>query len=242
MPFGKFETYRDSLHGPLTIRWPGHITPGIDSTHLISLTDIAPTILEIAGALRLPEPVDGRSLLPLIHREPGAVWRDVVVGNRYEDIFYGSVINNFRDPEAKRAELLANGWVDATDHEQPGTMKRTMNKRGITDGTFHYIYNHFFNADNLTVAFPYGIDWTWKAMKEAAFVDSEMADRVDFFTYRAQEELYDMTADPGSTVNLIDDVNLEVTKTFLQQKLLEWMEDTNDPVVSDYQAFLNATV
>ena len=44
---------------------------------LISLTDIAPTIVELAGAEVLPD-IDGRLLIPLIDREPGLVWRDVV--------------------------------------------------------------------------------------------------------------------------------------------------------------------
>jgi N-sulfoglucosamine sulfohydrolase len=239
MPFGKFDTYRDSLRGPLVARWPGRFTPGTDNTHLVSLTDIAPTIVDIAGSQPLPD-IDGRSLVPLIDGAPGLVWRDVVVGTRYEDIFYGSGINRKPDPEAYREELRAAGWVDATDHASTGAMKRTMNKRGITDGTYHYIYNHFYNANNLTLAYPlYMGGRVLDAMKDRALVDEEMAARMEFFNYRSQEEFYNTQSDPGSQHNLIGNATVQEEMDALKKKLLEWMIETNDPVLEDYQTFLN---
>ena len=92
MPFGKFETYKDSLSSPLVIRWPGRFAPAYDNESLVSLTDIAPTIVDMAGATPL-EDTDGRSLVPLVDEEEGLVWRDVVVGTRYEDIWYGMFVS-----------------------------------------------------------------------------------------------------------------------------------------------------
>lgn len=92
MPFGKFETYKDSLSSPLVVRWPGRFTPTYDSEHLVSLTDIAPTVLDMAGLPPLAD-VDGRSIVPLVDEEEGLVWRDVVVGTRYEDIWYGIFVS-----------------------------------------------------------------------------------------------------------------------------------------------------
>ncbi|MBM4437509.1 MAG: sulfatase-like hydrolase/transferase [Actinobacteria bacterium] len=50
---------------PLVWRWPGHFPAGRRSDALVELTDLAPTILELAG---LPRPADlqGRSLLPIL--------------------------------------------------------------------------------------------------------------------------------------------------------------------------------
>lgn len=232
LPFGKFETYRDSLNSPLIVKWPGRFTPGIDNESLVSLVDVAPTVLDIAGMDPLPG-VDGRSLLPLIDYRD-VVWRDVVVGTRYEDIYYGIHLN-----DAMRQELREQGWVDATDHTHPGTMKRTMNKRGITDGSFHYIYNHFYNKSDLIQAFPYDNGRSYNAMEKAALTDVDIADRVEFYKYRAQEEFYNTVTDPGAMENLIDDPALSDVVATLKQKLLNWMQETNDPVVDDYQAFLS---
>ncbi len=50
---------------PLVICWPGQFAQGLRSDALVQLTDIAPTLLEIAG-LEIPERMDGRSLLPIL--------------------------------------------------------------------------------------------------------------------------------------------------------------------------------
>jgi arylsulfatase A-like enzyme len=62
---GKFLAYEPSTHLPLLIRGPG-IKAGSQTGELASTIDIAPTILELAGA----EPgkiLDGRSLYPYAH-------------------------------------------------------------------------------------------------------------------------------------------------------------------------------
>ena len=50
---------------PLIFCWPGTIQSGIRSDALVELTDIVPTILEIAG-LPVPEGMHGKSLLPML--------------------------------------------------------------------------------------------------------------------------------------------------------------------------------
>jgi N-acetylglucosamine-6-sulfatase len=59
---GKYLAYDPSSHVPLLIRGPG-IPPGTVSGELISNADLAPTLLEAAGATA-DRPVDGRSILP----------------------------------------------------------------------------------------------------------------------------------------------------------------------------------
>ncbi len=61
---------------PLIWRWPGHFSTGLQSDALVELTDIAPTLLEIAG-LPIPEETQGRSLLPILQSAaPGMEHRD----------------------------------------------------------------------------------------------------------------------------------------------------------------------
>jgi len=62
------------LRIPLAIRWPGRIAAGATSEQLVSLIDLAPTLLDAAGTQFEHEP-DGASLLPICCGEQPA-WRD----------------------------------------------------------------------------------------------------------------------------------------------------------------------
>jgi N-acetylglucosamine-6-sulfatase len=59
---GKFLAYEPATHLPLLIRGPG-IKPGTSTGELAANIDIAPTILELAGA-EADKSIDGRSLVP----------------------------------------------------------------------------------------------------------------------------------------------------------------------------------
>jgi N-acetylglucosamine-6-sulfatase len=59
---GKFIAYEPATHLPLLIRGPG-IKPGTSTGELAANIDIAPTILELAGATATKS-IDGRSLVP----------------------------------------------------------------------------------------------------------------------------------------------------------------------------------
>jgi arylsulfatase A-like enzyme len=61
--------YEELLHVPLVIDAPGIEGAKVDVP--VSLLDITPTVLELAG-VPLPETLDGRSLVPLLRREAGA--------------------------------------------------------------------------------------------------------------------------------------------------------------------------
>ncbi len=63
--------YTEAISVPFYARWPGHIQPGGIDRRLVSLVDLAPTVLEAAGVPQdpfLPQP-DGRSLLDLWERD-----------------------------------------------------------------------------------------------------------------------------------------------------------------------------
>ncbi len=64
---GKFLAYEPSTHLPLIIRGPG-IKPDTASGQLVNTTDIAPTILELAGVTP-DKSIDGTSLVPFM-KEP----------------------------------------------------------------------------------------------------------------------------------------------------------------------------
>ena len=57
---GKYSVSEPGLRVPLVIRWPGNIAPQSTSETLLSLIDVLPTFLDIAGA-NVPEELDGKS-------------------------------------------------------------------------------------------------------------------------------------------------------------------------------------
>ncbi len=50
---------------PLIIAWPGHFEAGVQSGGLVELTDVMPTMMELAG-LPIPTGTQGSSLLPIL--------------------------------------------------------------------------------------------------------------------------------------------------------------------------------
>ena len=66
--------YEESLRQPYIIRYPGKIKPGSTSDAIVNNTDYAPTLLDLAGA-KIPEFMQGRSLVPIFEGRTPADWR-----------------------------------------------------------------------------------------------------------------------------------------------------------------------
>lgn len=71
MPFprAKANVHDGGARVPLAIRWPGVARPGAVVESFVSLSDVAPTVLESAG-LKPLDVMTGRTLLPLLRGEP----------------------------------------------------------------------------------------------------------------------------------------------------------------------------
>jgi N-acetylglucosamine-6-sulfatase len=65
--------YEESIRLPLLVRFPPRVKAGAEPTGMALTTDLAPTIVELAGAPDMPG-IDGRSLVPLFTRTPDD-WR-----------------------------------------------------------------------------------------------------------------------------------------------------------------------
>ena len=77
----KRHMYECSMRVPMLAHCPDLIEPGTKVTKLVQNIDVAPTILEAAGA-RPPEYMDGRSFLPLLAGKD-VPWRDAVFYEYY---------------------------------------------------------------------------------------------------------------------------------------------------------------
>ncbi|MGB0369937.1 MAG: sulfatase family protein [Opitutales bacterium] len=73
--FDKRLILESSMRTPFLIRYPELIKPGSINTDLCELVDIAPTLLDLAGA-PIPEAMQGRSMVPVLKGETPDDWRD----------------------------------------------------------------------------------------------------------------------------------------------------------------------
>ena len=95
---GKFTLYQKGLKVPVVVRWPGKIKKNIESNRLLTMVDILPTIVDIAGG-NLDE-FDGKS------------FRDLLVGNdkKVNDFVYGvSTRQNVRNGFIFPSRMISNG-------------------------------------------------------------------------------------------------------------------------------------
>jgi N-sulfoglucosamine sulfohydrolase len=59
-PFAKWTLYEDGIRVPMIAVWPGHAKAGTRNRAMVSLIDVLPTVVEVAGG-PAPETIDGRS-------------------------------------------------------------------------------------------------------------------------------------------------------------------------------------
>jgi len=73
--------YEGMVRVPMIFHCPARFAPGV-SEEFIQSTDIAPTLLSLAG-LRIPENIDGQDVSPLLNRTEGWKSRDAVFSENY---------------------------------------------------------------------------------------------------------------------------------------------------------------
>jgi uncharacterized sulfatase len=64
-PHCKWCVYDTGLLVPFIVRWPGKVAPGSTSAAMISLIDVTPTFVELAGG-EAPKDIDGRSFAAVL--------------------------------------------------------------------------------------------------------------------------------------------------------------------------------
>jgi N-acetylglucosamine-6-sulfatase len=93
--FGKVMVYEPSIRVPLILRGPG-VPAGERRRQLVTNADLAPTIMEAAGAVPAGRVPDGRSLFPLL-RDRGLAWgRELLVEGApgYQAVAYAALRND----------------------------------------------------------------------------------------------------------------------------------------------------
>ncbi len=73
--------YDDVVNVPMIVRWPNHVKPEQKNDSMVSLIDLAPTLLDAAG-IPVPEEMDGTSFLPVLEGKADSVRDYCVIENR----------------------------------------------------------------------------------------------------------------------------------------------------------------
>ncbi len=214
-PRCKSNLYDTGTHVPLALRWPGHIEGGRTIEDFVSLQDLAPTFLEVAG-LQPPPEMTGRSLLGILTSDKsGRVdpARDhVLVGKeRHAWVRQGGLgypcrairtyeylyIRNFKPDRWPAGDPVGGG--------EPYDAKRTYGD--IDDSpTKTYLIEH---RDTPGVK---------------RLFDLSVAKR-------PAEELYDLHKDPNQLNNVADEPAYAKAKEELAARLMAELKATSDPRV-----------
>ena len=112
-------------------------------------------------------------------------------------------------------------------NENSGAKRNPM--RAIETKDYLYIFNPWSNGNRPMATATNGTQ-SYKRMKQLAAENSEIAARVELMDHREVEELYHVANDPDCLVNLIDVADYEGVANELRSKLLEHMQQTNDPI------------
>lgn len=210
MPHGLAHCYDDGTRVPLAVRWPGKVQAGVVSDAFVSLTDFAPTFLEIAGLPVWPE-MTGRSIVAVLSGKSSAVNREQVFieRERHANVRRGDLSYPVRGIRTAEFLYLRNERPDRWPAGDP-ELYFAVGPYGDIDGsrTKAYMMAH---ANDPAV----------QPLFELSFGK------------RPAEELYDVKNDPDQVVNLAADARHAQIKAELRSKVDTWMRATHDPRAAD---------
>jgi arylsulfatase A-like enzyme len=211
MPFPRVKgyAYHDSNHVPLAVRWPAGIKhPGRVVADFVDFTDIAPTILDVAG---IAEQQSG--MLPITGRS----WRPIFASDRA-----GQVI-------AERDHVLIG--KERTDVGRPHDWGYPI--RGIVTREFLYLRNYEptrWPAGNPETGY---LDTDGSPTK-TGILELGRQDRTNRFWQlnfgmRPAEEFYNLIADPDCVRNLAAEPTHAARLSSLRDRLTAALKAQGDP-------------
>lgn len=221
MPFprSKSNLYDSGVRVPLAIRWGTGIRhKGRRIEDFVSLTDLAPTFLEVAG-VKIPDVMTGQSLIGIIKARKGGM---VEPGKRAMVVFG-------KERHVPGQEDNLGGYPSRAIRSHDFLYIRNFKPDRWPSGTPDY-QNAFLpgrwlaDCDN-------GPTKTY--MTENREKDAIHQNLWDLsFGLRSAEELYDCNKDPDQLVNLAADPEYSEIKKTLEGQLMEMLKQTADPRVT----------
>ncbi len=213
-PRDKAAIYDGGSRVPLAIRWPRGITTRRAVDAFVSLTDIAPTVLEAAGVRPAAE-MTGRSLMPLLQGKEAPGREHVFIEReRHAFVRAGNASYPVRAVRTRQHLYIRNLAPDRWPAGDP----IWVNSVGPFGDVDHGPSKDFILAyrDDPAIAPFYALA----------------------FTKKPAEELYLLASDPYQLVNVADRPEHAAAKARLRTQLDEWMRSSGDPrAASDADPF-----
>lgn len=133
-PGSKTRLYDAGLKAPFIVRWPAGVSPGQSCGSLVSSIDIAPTLLELAGAV-IPASVQGKSFAGLF-ADPAQAFRKFVFAehNWHDYAAYERSVRtvSFLYIVNKRTGLDNGGPIDANQSPSAASLKAGRSRGALT--------------------------------------------------------------------------------------------------------------
>ena len=231
-PYAIANCYEYGIHVPLAISWPAKVKKGRTSDDLVSLTDLAPTILEITNTKPGP-------MLPISAKS----FKDILFSDR------SGIIDPTRDAI----------YASRERHSSARWMNLGYPQRAVRTHKYLYIRNYYperwpagapqlLNPENPgELYYMHGLDENGKFTGEAyhdldygltkTYLIENMNDP-EVFPYfqlvvgkRPAEELFYMADDPYSINNLANDKSYSDKLEVMRNKLDDFLRKTEDPRV-----------
>ncbi len=206
MPRGLGSVHDAGTHVPLAVRWPGKIAAGRVVEDFVSVTDYAPTILELAGLRPWPE-MTARSFADILLGKPSAVVRDhvFVERERHANVRRGDQSYPVRGVRTRDFLYLRN----LRPNRWPGG-----------DPIVYHSVGDYGDVDPSRT----------KAHILAHRNDPAMAKFVSLILKkRPAEELYDVRNDPDQLHNIAAQPAYAAALAQHRARVDQWMKDTADP-------------
>jgi arylsulfatase A-like enzyme len=203
-PFAKWCLYDEGIHVPLVVRWPGVVASGRTSHAMVSLADLLPTFMEVAGGSP-PDDLDGRSFLNVLTGK----------ASEHRDVIYATHTGNARTYPPENANHSPMRAIRTATHKYILNLNpdATFNCHitGTRPGHPHYL--------------PYWDSWVERAKR-----DRHAEQVVSRFLHRPIEELYRLADDPYERDNLASRPESAVLLKSLRKQLSEWRRQQGDTI------------
>lgn len=195
--------YDGGIHVPLIVRWPGVLSEGARSDDLVSLVDLAPTSLAIAG-IEPPSYVQGNVFLA-----PGVRKREYVYAARDR---MDETMDRIRCVRSDRYKYIRNYTVWGESKRRPYT------RWGL--------YHEVARQSNLYKMHSYPVLSLLHVMHSRGKLNA--AQELFMVDEKPHEEFYDVIADPHEINNLSSSSEHDTVKRAMSKSLDDWMESTGE--------------
>lgn len=229
---GKCNLYDLGTNVPLAIQWPAGIrAKGRVVSDFVSLPDLAPTFLQLAG-VEVPQQMIAKSLAPVLKSDKEGIVdpsRDAVFTGRERHVAKARTGNK---PYPQRA-IRTFDHLFIVNFEPDRWPMGTGPGMGNPDGPmppFEKLRENTFSAFGDLDASP----------TKAWVVQHRKADPASFqyaVGRRPKYELYDIEADPHCMKNLADSPDHAAIRKQLEDQLMRELRETGDPRVSEEIVF-----